>query len=310
MKSCKPDKDIHVQKIKIDTGHRKIPALILTPRQQEGQRIGQQSESGQRQNRRSGQQSESDTKLEAKQNSEPRTCVLWLHGGGYIAGMKGMVYMSRAVDLVKKFGVMVIAPGYRLAFQAPYPAAIEDCYEALLYIKRNAKQLGIRENQIMVGGESAGGGLCAALCMMARDKGKVKIAYQMPLYPMMDNFDTESSGNNHGRVWNTWKNHFAWRIYLRKNAKKEVSPYAAAARQTNYEGLPPAYTFVGTGEPFYCETMQYIENLRQCGIEAEVTVYESDMHAFDMMDPESELAKQAAEQFNVHFAKALNQYFT
>lgn len=306
MKSCKPDKDIQARKIKIDTGNRKIPALILTPKlqsppkQQEGQSL----------ERRSEQQSESDTKLEAKQNSKPRTCVLWLHGGGYIAGMKEMVYMSRAVDLVKKFGVMVIAPGYRLALQAPYPAAIEDCYETLLYIKRNAKQLGIRENQVMVGGESAGGGLCAAVCMMARDKGEVKIAYQMPLYPMMDNFDTESSRNNHGRVWNTWKNHFGWRIYLRKNAKKEVSPYAAAARQTNYEGLPPAYTFVGTGEPFYCETLQYIENLRKCGIEAEVTVYESDMHAFDMMDPESDLAKQAAGQFNECFAYALKHYFT
>lgn len=94
------------------------------------------------------------------------------------------------------------------------------------------------------------------------------------------------------------------------NAKKEVSPYAAAARQTNYEGLPPAYTFVGTGEPFYCETLQYVENLRKCGTEAEVTVYESDMHAFDMMDPESELAKQAAERFNERFAYALKHYFT
>lgn len=70
MKSCKPDKDIQVQKIKIDTGHRKIPALILTPKQQAEQKSGQ------------------------------RTCVLWLHGGGYIAGMKEMVYMSRAVVCV------------------------------------------------------------------------------------------------------------------------------------------------------------------------------------------------------------------
>lgn len=49
--------------------------------------------------------------------------VLWIHGGGYITGMKEMVYMSRAVDLVKKFGAVVVAPEYRLALQAPYPAA-------------------------------------------------------------------------------------------------------------------------------------------------------------------------------------------
>ena len=88
----------------------------------------------------------------------------------------------------------------------------------------------------MVGGESAGGGLCAALCTMARDKGKVHIAYQMPLYPMLDNLDTESSADNYGKVWNTKKNHLAWKLYLRKEAKSIVSPYAAPARETNYTG--------------------------------------------------------------------------
>ncbi len=75
-----------------------------------------------------------------------------------------------------------------------------------------------------------GGGLTAALCMFARDKGTVRVAFQMPLYPMLDNLDTESSRDNHGRVWNTRRNHFGWRMYLRGNAKKKVSPYAAAGQ--------------------------------------------------------------------------------
>ena len=69
----------------------------------------------------------------------------------------------------------------------------------------------------------------AALCMMARDRKTVNIAYHMPLYPMLDNLDTDTSADNHGKVWNTKKNHFAWKIYLRENAKCEVSPYAAPA---------------------------------------------------------------------------------
>ena len=189
--------------------------------------------------------------------------ILWIHGGGYLTGMKEMVHMSRAVDLVKKYGAIVISPGYRLSFIAPYPAAINDCYDALLYLKKHTDDLGINKNQIMAGGESAGGGLCAALCMMARDKGEVNIAYQMPLYPMIDNFDTESSTDNHGKVWNTRRNHLAWKIYLRKHAKKAVSPYAAPARQKDYSGLPPAYTFVGDGEPFYSETCTFVENLKK-----------------------------------------------
>lgn len=149
----------------------------------------------------------------------------------------------------------------------------------------------------------------AALCMMALDRKTVNIAYQMPFYPMLDNLDTDTSADNHGKVWNTKKNHFAWKIYLRENAKCEVSPYAAPAWQTDYAGLPPAYTFVGDGEPFYRETLTYIENLKRAGVPAEVDVYHNDMLAFDMLDPDSELAKTAAEKFNQHFAYAVKHYF-
>lgn len=82
--------------------------------------------------------------------------VLWIHGGGYIVGTKEMVHMSRAVDLVKRYGAVVISPGYRLAFTALYPAAVEDCYDALLYLKAHADLLGVNRAQIMVGGESTG----------------------------------------------------------------------------------------------------------------------------------------------------------
>ncbi len=104
--------------------------------------------------------------------------------------------MSRAVDLVKKYGAVVFSPGYRMAFEAPYPAALDDCDDALLYLKNHADELGIRTDQIMVGGESAGGGLCVAVCMKARDTGDVKIAFQMPLYPMLDDRDTKHPGQS------------------------------------------------------------------------------------------------------------------
>lgn len=275
MFSMKPDKEIKTTKIKIKSGNRFIPALVLSP----------------------------------KTGAIGATGVLWIHGGGYITGMKEMVHMSRAVDLVKKFGAVVISPGYRLALSSPYPAAIDDCYSCLLYMKEHAGDFGIRKDQLMVGGESAGGGLCASLCMMARDKGKVNIAFQMPLYPMLDNFDTDSSRDNHGKVWNTKRNRFGWKMYLRKDAKSPVSPYAAAARQTDYSGLPPAYTFVGSGEPFYRETLDFAKNLRKAGISAEADVYETDMHAFDMLAPKKEISKKAAEKFNQKFSFAKENYF-
>lgn len=247
--------------------------------------------------------------LSSKDKKEEGPGILWIHGGGYMTGMKEMVHMSRAVDLVKKYNATVISPGYRLSFMKPFPAAIEDCYDALVYLKDHADEYGYKKNQLMVGGESAGGGLCAALCMMARDKGEVNVAFQMPLYPMLDNFDTESSKNNHGKVWNTRRNHMAWKVYLRKNAHNEVSPYAAPARQKEYSNLPPAYTFVGDGEPFFVETCEYIKKLKAEGIPAEMDVYKINMHAFDMLRPDLEISKLAIEGFISHFEYAVNNYF-
>lgn len=265
------DPDIRVRKIKIG----KISALLLMPRQ--------------------------------KPTNAPG--VLWIHGGGYFLGMKEMVWMSRAVDLVKKFGAVVVAPGYRLAIQAPYPAALIDCYGALRYMKLRASALGINEHQLMVGGESAGGGLTAALCMLARDLGQIRIAYQMPLYPMLSNIDTKTSSNNDGKIWNTRLNHIGWRLYLRGDAKQRVSSYASPATQTDYRNLPPAYTFVGTGEPFYQETMDYINNLKEAGVEAAADVYVTNIHAFDMLYPKTPVSQKAIQRFEEHFDYAVENYF-
>ena len=140
--NMRPDKDICVRKIAIPSGRRSIPALVLSPK-----------------------------KAPVKTTEAVKaTGILWLHGGGYIVGMKEMVHMSRAVDLVKRFGAVVVSPGYRLAPLSPYPAALNDCYKTLLYMKSHADQLGVRDDQLMVGGESAGGGLCAAVCIKARTR--------------------------------------------------------------------------------------------------------------------------------------------
>lgn len=235
--------------------------------------------------------------------------ILWIHGGGYVTGMAGMVYMSRALNLVKKYGVTVITPEYRLSGREPYPAALKDCYRALLYLKKHAEELGVRDDQLMVGGESAGGGLAAAVCMYAKDKGKVQIAYQMPLYPMIDNEDTETSRDNHAPVWNTKRNHYGWKQYLKNIEGRKVPAYAAPARRKDYTRLPPAYTFICTAEPFYAETLAYVERLKKAGVEAIVDVYPGLFHAFDMLLPFLKVSKRAAKNFEEHFEYAMEHYF-
>ena len=73
-----------------------------------------------------------------KKPQEQTPGILWIHGGGYVTGMAKMIYISRAMNLVKKYGAVVVTPEYRLAPQAPYPAALHDCYAALKYIKEHA----------------------------------------------------------------------------------------------------------------------------------------------------------------------------
>lgn len=242
-----------------------------------------------------------------KQPKEKTPGILWIHGGGYAVGMASMVFMSRAKRLVTVYGAVVISPEYRLAGQAPYPAALEECYDALLYLKEHAAELGCADDQIMVGGESAGGGLTAALCMLARDRSDVNIAFQMPLYPMLDHRDTESSRDNHGILWNTKRNHAAWKLYLR-DVEGDIPSYASPARQTDYCGLPPAYTFVGDREPFYCETLTYIENLQKTSISAHVDVYHTGFHAFDMLLPFRKISRQAIEAFEKQYLYAAEHY--
>ena len=120
-------------------------------------------------------------------NCTDLTGVLWIHGGGYVTGMAGMVHMAHAKNLVRK---VVVSPEYRLAGQAPYPAAPEDCHAALVYLKEHAAELGVRFDQIMVGGESAGGEPAAALCLYETDTDGVSDAIQKTLYTMIDCLDT------------------------------------------------------------------------------------------------------------------------
>ncbi len=236
--------------------------------------------------------------------------ILWIHGGGYQSLSARTVRFSRALPLTVKYGAVVVAPDYRLSKKHPYPAALHDCYTALRYLKEHAEELGVRSDQIMVGGESAGGGMTAALCMLAHDRGDVNIAYQMPLYPMLDDRDTPSSADNHAPNWNTKRNHKAWKRYLRDAYGTDMVPdYAAPARRQDLRGLPPCYTFVGDIEPFYDETVEYVRRLQAAGIEASCDVYPNWFHAYDLLFPGKKVVREAIDRFESHYRYAAAHYF-
>lgn len=235
---------------------------------------------------------------------------LWLHGGGYALGSPEQAAQT-ANRLNEASKCVVIAPDYRLSVEAPYPAALEDCYQTLSWMKSHAKDLGIRDDQLMVGGDSAGGGLTAALTLYARDKGEVAIAFQMPLYPMLDDRMTSSSSrDNNAPVWNSRSNYNCWKLYLGDLfGSANVPYYAAPSRAKDYSNLPPAATFVGELEPFRDEVIQYVENLRQAGVPVNFQVYKGCYHAFEQVCPKAEISQRAFTFIKNSFKYATENYF-
>ncbi len=269
--------------------------------------------------------------LMPKDCPDPVPGILWIHGGGYVTGMASMVNFSRAREIAKTYGAVVVSPEYRVAKVAlkPYAspantsrrripieenhpteptdppvAAVEDCYSALLWMQAHAEDLHIDPNRIIVGGESAGGGLAIAMCMVARERGDVRIAAQIPLYPMIDCRDTESNRDNHGHVWNTKRNRAAWAKYL--NGMDPVPVYASPALCEDYHDLPPCCTFVCDGEPFYSETVSYVNHLNEAGVRAAVDIYPGSTHAFAMLLPFTKKAKKARKKLLSEYEKLIS----
>jgi acetyl esterase/lipase len=221
---------------------------------------------------------------EPKQKQEAVPGVLYIHGGGYIVGEPTMTDGS-CVRLVKEVGCVVVSVDYRLAPETPYPGPLEDCYAALKWMADNAIELGLDLGRLAICGGSAGGGLTAGLALLARDRGYPKLAFQAPLYPMIDdrNITPSSYEFTDRRLWNRDKNEFGWRAYLGDlYGRDDVPIYAAPARAQDLSGLPPTYTFVGELDLFRDETTDYISRLAQAGVTVEYHIYPGCTHGFDM----------------------------
>lgn len=242
--------------------------------------------------------------------TEPLPVVEWMHGGGFALNTMALD-LPLVRSLIAAAPSIFVLPEYRLSPQAPAPAAVEDCYDCLIWIKENIERLGGRADQIFVGGTGAGGGLACAVTQMARDWEKVNIAFQMPLYPMLDDrMITASSRDNDAPWWGADANASAWRLYLGSDAGSEtVSRYLAPARETNFAGLPPLYSFVGEFDPCADEAIAYITQLREAGVTATLDIYPQCYRGFDVIAPYAEVSQRAADQLCAAFTQAVDTCF-
>jgi acetyl esterase/lipase len=226
--------------------------------------------------------------------------ILTIHGGGYIIGSYDMddALLDR---WCQNLGVVGVSVQYRLAPETPYPGAVEDCYAALRWTHQHAHELGIDPACIGIQGISAGGGLAAALALLARDRGEVPVAFQLLDCPMLDDRQTTPSIGADGLyVWTGASNVFGWRSYLGDlYGSTEVPPYAAAARAMNLSDLPPACVVVGAIDGFRDEDIDYAQRLNQAGVPCELHVLAGMPHAYQLAAsaPAVVLAEQCKEDW-------------
>ena len=221
----------------------------------------------------------------AESADAPMPGYLHIHGGGFVMGSPEMFDMQNKA-VVREIGCTIVSVDYRLAPDTPHPGPVEDCYAALTWFHANAAALGVDAGRIAIGGESAGGGLAAALALLARDRAELPVIFQLLIYPMLDD-RTVTREDPHpfaGEfVWNPQSNRFGWHSLLgQEPGSHGISPYAAPARATAVAGLPPTFISVGALDLFLEEDIDYAQQLLRAGVPTELHVYPGAYHGFDL----------------------------
>ncbi len=237
-----------------------------------------------------------------KEIAKGRPAFLSIHGGAFILGVPEFEH-PRCLKLAADHGAVVVGVDYRLAPEDPFPAGVEDCYAALLWMEANADTLGIDPARIAVGGSSAGGALSAAVALMARDRGGPKLALQMLFYPVLDDrCETVSMlGGETTFVWNRPHTMHMWDHYLGKG-RGGAHSYAAPARAPDLAGLAPAYITTCEHDPLRDEGILYAMRLMDAGVPVELHNYAGTTHGFDLMAP-STIANRSMDDMAATFAR-------
>ncbi len=227
----------------------------------------------------------------------PGSAALYLHGGGMIFSLEhiGVLYDVAVREYVATSGVPMLVVDYRVAPEHPDPTPVEDCYGALVWLAEHAPDLGVDPARLAVMGDSAGGGLAAGVCLMARDRGGPSISQQVLIYPMLD--DRPATPDPQVQPFLTWTyddNVTGWGALLGESAGgADVSPYAAPARADDLTGLPDTYIDVGDLDVFRNEDIEYARRLADAGVPTELHVYPGCPHAFEALAHEAAVSRRA-----------------
>lgn len=233
--------------------------------------------------------------------------LLWVHGGGLITGTAG-ANDPECLAYARDLKLVVVSVEYRLAPKYPFPAAIDDCFDAWRWMQQSADKLGINPSRIAISGQSSGGGLTASLAHRIFDGGGVQPAAQALFCPMLDDRTAlryELDIIQHP-LWNNKSNRAAWTWYLGQSAGAlNVPPYAVPARREDLSGLPDTWISIGDIELFYEEAVQYAARLNEAGVNCELYLVPMAPHSFNSIQPKASLTRNLYDENYRFLQKAL-----
>ncbi|MFN8621222.1 MAG: alpha/beta hydrolase [Chloroflexota bacterium] len=235
--------------------------------------------------------------------------LLYLHGGGWVLGSLD-THDRVCRELARETGAVVVSPAYRLAPEHPHPAALEDAYAVLSWLAGpGGAEVGGDGTRIAVSGDSAGGHLTAALCLLARDRGGPRIAAQAPIYPAVEpRFDTPSMIANRDGYLLTREDLIWFWGHLLDGAAPGVATdpasYAAPLLAVDVSGLPPAIVVTAEYDPLRDEGRAWAARLASAGVNVELAEYQGVTHNFVVLPGEMPKGRDAVRRIAAWLQRA------
>jgi acetyl esterase len=194
--------------------------------------------------------------------------VFYIRGGGFVLGSLDTHHVLMA-EICAATGLTIVAADFRLAPEAPYPAAIDDCENILRHVIKNARVLGLSSKKVIICGDSSGGDMAVALCMRLRDAGERLVHAQVLFNPVLD-FSRWKNGGDDAPLLTAGEMEFYTACYAPGDVvlSPEVSPLVSGT----FEGLPPAYVMAAELDSLRADSLAYVDHLQKHGIPAELVV--------------------------------------
>ncbi len=236
----------------------------------------------------------------SRRTADAAPALLYIHGGGFVVGSISSEH-DNAATLASALDIVVASVEYRLAPEHPFPAGLHDCFAALNWLCEHAGELGVDLSRVGVYGQSAGGGLAAALALYCRDHAGPRLCVQFLGMPVVDDrLETHSMQSFVDTPeWNRPSAELSWRYYLGDSASAEVSPYAAPARADDLRNLPPAYVSTMEFDPLRDEGILYALALLDAGVPVELHSYPGTYHGSSKVTTAEVSRRMTDEQMHV-----------